>query len=100
VRENDDAVPRGGHIVTISYTTEGFVRRAVGRALDQYQGGIVCSACLVRMALERLHAGWRRSEIERAMEKVFEVPGALNRISTGPCARCNRAMPCLGPPHR
>ena len=86
--------------MTISYTTEGFVRRAVGRALDKYQGQIVCSVCLVRMTLERLHAGWRKSEIERAMQKVFEVPGALNRFSTGPCARCSRAMPCLGQAYR
>jgi hypothetical protein len=86
--------------VTISYTTEGFVRRAVGRALDEHQGQIVCSVCLVRMTLERLHAGWRKSEIERAIEKVFEVPGALNRISGGPCARCKRVMPCLGQRYR
>jgi hypothetical protein len=86
--------------VTISYTTEGFVRRAVGTALDSYRGRIVCSGCLVRMALEHLQTGWRRSEVERAMEKVFEIPGALNHVSNGPCARCNRAMPCLGSPSR
>lgn len=86
--------------MTISYTTEGFVRRALGRALDEYPGWIVCSACLVKMTLERLHTGWRRSEIERAMEKVFEVPGTFNRFSTGVCSRCNRATPCLAPPRR
>lgn len=84
----------------ISYTTEDFVRRAVGRTLERYRGSIVCSACLVRMTLERLHAGWRKSEVERAMDKVFEGPGTLNRIPAGPCARCKRSMPCLGQPHR
>lgn len=93
-------MPRGAGSVTTSYTTEDFVRRAVGSTLDKYQGGVVCSACLVRMTLERLHTGWRKSEIERAMEKVFKVPGALNSRPTGPCARCNRPMPCLGPPHQ
>ena len=86
--------------MTISYTTEGFVRRAVGSSLDKYQGRIVCSSCLVRMSLERLQAGWRKSEVERAMDRVFEAPEAFNHIPTGPCARCSRATPCLGRPYR
>lgn len=83
---------------TITYTTEDFVRRAVGRVLaGKYEGGAVCSSCLVGMTLERLPAGWRRSEIELAMGKVFEIPGAaLNCMPIGPCARCQRPMPCLG----
>jgi hypothetical protein len=48
------------------------------------------------MTLERLHTGWRRSEIELAMGKVFTIPGALDRLPTGACARCKRSMPCLG----
>jgi hypothetical protein len=47
------------------------------------------------MALERLHAGWRRSEVEGAMEKVFRTPGPLVSMPSGPCARCRRSMPCL-----
>jgi hypothetical protein len=48
------------------------------------------------MTLERLHTGWRKSEIEQAMEKVFKTPGALKAMSDGPCARCKRPTPCLG----
>lgn len=83
--------------MTVTYTTEDFVRRAVGRLLGtrRRRDGI-CSACLVGMTLERLHTGWRRSEIELAMGKVFTIPGALDRLPTGPCARCKRSTPCLG----
>ena len=81
----------------VTYTTEDFVRRTVGRLLrGRYQGGVVCSGCLVGMTLERLHTGWRKSEIEQAMEKVFSVPGALGSVSDGPCARCKRPNPCIG----
>lgn len=82
---------------TVSYTTEEFVRRAVGRALaGRYQGRALCSSCLVGLTLERLHAGWRRSEVEVAMGKVFEKPGVLTGAPAGPCARCQRPLPCLG----
>ncbi len=87
--------------MTVTYTTEDFVRRAVGRMLGgKYQGNVVCSSCLVGMTMERLHAGWRKSEIELAMEKVFKMPGALDCRPTGPCGRCKRSTPCLGEPHR
>jgi hypothetical protein len=83
---------------TVTYTTEDFVRRAVGRVLgDRYRGCAVCSSCLVGMTLERLHAGWRRTEVALAMGKVFAIPGAaLNCMPVGPCARCKRPVPCLG----
>jgi hypothetical protein len=81
----------------VTYTTEDFVRRTVGRMLrGRYRGGRVCAACLVGMTLERLHTGWRKSEIEPAMEKVFGAPGALGSVSSGLCARCKRSSPCLG----
>jgi hypothetical protein len=50
------------------------------------------------MTLERLHTGWRKSEIEQAMGKVFNAPGALGSASSGPCARCKRPNPCIGEP--
>jgi len=82
--------------VIVTYTTEGFIRRAVCQVLGgAYRGRGVCASCLVGMALERLHAGWRRSEVEGAMEKVFKTPGPLSRVPIGPCARCRRSMPCL-----
>ena len=94
-------MPRGAGSVTITYTTEDFVRRAVGSVLHgKYHGRFVCSSCLVRMTLERLQTGWRQSEIELAMEKVFKAPGAINYIPTCPCARCRQSLPCLGEPYR
>jgi hypothetical protein len=84
-------------LTAVTYTTEDFVRRTVGRLLrGRYHGGVVCSGCLVGMTLERLHTGWRRSEIEQAMEKVFGAPGALGRVASGPCVRCKRPNSCIG----
>lgn len=83
-----------------TYTTEDFVRRTVAGLLlrGRYRRGAVCSRCLVGMTLESLHAGWRKSEIEHAMEKVFAAPGALGHVLGGPCARCKRPEPCIGAP--
>ena len=39
-----------------------------------------------------------RSEIEQAMEKVFNAPGTLGSVSSRPCARCKRPNPCIGGP--
>jgi hypothetical protein len=103
VRGTRDAVPRGADPVSLPYTTEGFIRRAVGGVLDgTYRGRGVCSACLVGMTLERLHRGWRRSEVELAMDKVFKAPAPLGDMPAGPCGRCRRPTPCLrgGPPAR
>jgi hypothetical protein len=52
------------------------------------------------MTLERLHPGWRQSEIERAMDKVSETPGAITYLPTCICALCQKTMPCLGAPSR
>ena len=81
-------------------STEGFVRRAVGGIFrgDKYRGKFVCLPCLVTMTLERLHSGWRQSEIERAMDTVFQSPGALRSVPTFLCAGCRKTMPCLGAP--
>lgn len=82
--------------MNLPYTTEGFIRRAVGGVLEgAYQGRGVCSACLVGMTLERLHRGWRRSEVELAMGKVFEAPAPLSDMPAGPCGRCRRPSRCL-----
>jgi len=81
----------------VTYTTEEFVRRMVGRLLaDKSRGRAVCASCLVGMTRERLHTGWRKSEIERAMEKVFAAPGSLDVLPAGPCARCKRRSPSIG----
>ena len=84
-------------MTAVTYTTEDFVRRTIGRLLrGKYRGGGLCSWCLVGMTLERLHTGWRKSEIEHAMEKVFNAPGAFGSTPSGPCARCKRPNPCIG----
>ena len=83
--------------MTVTYTTEDFVRRAVGSLLrGKYRDRFVCSSCLVRLTLERLQTGWRRSEIEAAMEKVFKAPGAVDYMPSCLCARCRQSLPCLG----
>ena len=83
--------------MTVTYTTEDLIRHAVGSVLGgRYRGRTVCASCLVNLALELLHAGWRRSEVELAVERVFKTPKALMPTAIGPCARCRRSMPCLG----
>ena len=84
----------------MTYSTEDFVRRAVGGILRgaKYRGKFVCLPCLVTMTLERLHSGWRQSEIERAMDTVFQSLGALRSVLTFLCADCRKTMPCLGAP--
>ena len=86
----------------MTYSTENFVRRAVGGILrgDKYRGKFVCLPCLVAMTLELPHSGWRQSEIEGAMDKVSKTPGAINYLPTFICARCQKTMPCLGAPNR
>jgi hypothetical protein len=86
----------------MTYSTEDFVRRAAGGILrgDQYRGKFVCLPCLVTMTRERLHPGWRQSEIERAMDKVSETPGAITYLPTFICALCQKTRPCLGAPSR
>jgi hypothetical protein len=84
----------------MTYTTEDFVRREVGGLLrGEYRGKFLCSTCLVKMTLERLHTGWRKSEIARAMGKVFDAPGAIKSLPSSQCANCQKTMPCLGVPH-
>ncbi len=86
----------------MTYTTEDFVRRAVGDILrgDKYRGRYVCLPCLVTMTLESLHSGWRQSEITRAMEKVYAAPGIpMESRAEFPCAHCRKLKPCLRAPY-
>jgi hypothetical protein len=66
--------------------------RAAGGILrgNKYRGKFVCLPCLVTMTLERLHPGWRQSEIERAMDKVSQTPGAITYLPTFICALCQK----------
>ena len=83
----------------MTYTTEDFVRREVGFLLrGEYRGRSLCSACLVKLTGERLHRGWRKSEIARAMDKVFNAPGTIKFLSSSQCANCQKTMPCLQVP--
>jgi len=81
----------------MTYTTDYFVRLTVGALLrvDEH-GKFWCQTCLAKFASEKLGAGYRESDIDRAMDEVFKTPGALNRIPAFICARCGKTMPCLG----
>ena len=80
-----------------AYATEDFIRRAVGSLLRrEYAGKFMCAPCLVPLLLQRMHRGWRKPEIERAMAKVFRSPDALTFIPTLICATCEKTVPCLG----
>ena len=57
------------------YTTEQFVRGAVGELLrGAAHGKFWCQTCLAKFALETLGAGYHKRDIGRAMDKVFEAP--------------------------
>lgn len=86
----------------MTYTTEEFVRHALRRILrgDKYRNRFVCLTCLVTMTLERLHPGWRKSEIARAMDKVYATPGIpMESRASFRCTHCQKTMPCLGAPY-
>jgi hypothetical protein len=85
----------------MTYTTEEFVRREVGDLLrGRYRGKFLCSECLTKLTLERLHTGWRKSEITRAMDKVYAAPGVpMENRASFLCAHCGKTKPCLGAPY-
>lgn len=84
----------------MTHTTEEFVRRELRIILrgDTYQNRFVCLPCLVSMALERLHPGWRKSEITRAVDRIYATPGG-SMASRGAvvCAHCGKTMPWSQP---
>jgi hypothetical protein len=80
----------------MTYTTEELVRREVGKILRvDYPEQPICSLCLVKSIRQAFGTGYTKSQIERAMDKVFESPGALTRLPTFICAVCGKTMPCL-----
>ncbi len=86
----------------MTYTTEEFVRRELRSILrgDTYRNRFVCLTCLVTMTRERLHPGWRKSEITRAMDKVYAAPDIpMESRASFLCAHCRKTMPCLGAPY-
>jgi hypothetical protein len=73
------------------------VRREVGKLLRvDYRGKFLCSSCLVKFVRDTLGTGYTTSEIDQAMDKVFDSPGALRRIPAFICAECMKTMPGLG----
>jgi hypothetical protein len=80
--------------------TEELVRRIVGSLLrSDYRGEFFCSSsCLGKLARESLDAIYPKSEIEPAMDTVFQSPGALRSVPTFLCAGCRKTTPCLGAP--
>jgi len=49
------------------------------------------------MTQERLHSGWRKSEITRAMDRLYATPGSslAPRVAVV-CAHCRKQCPALG----
>lgn len=89
----------GQEEAAMTYPTEEFVRRIVGRLLcSDYRGKFFCSSCLVKLARESLDTTYSKSEIEGAIDTVFQSPGALRSVPTCLCAGCRKTMPCLGAP--
>jgi hypothetical protein len=85
----------------MTYTTEESVRREVGKILRvDYSGQFICSSCLAKLVLHTFGTSHTESQIERAIAKVLESPGALVSVPTFICAGCEKAMPCLGAPSR
>jgi hypothetical protein len=87
----------------MTYTTEEFARRELRSILrgDTYRNRFVCLPCLVPMTLERLHPGWRKSEIMRAVDRIYATPGdAMVSRAAVVCAHCGKTMPGLGMPDR
>jgi hypothetical protein len=83
----------------MTYPTEEVVRRIVSRLLrSDYRGEFYWSSCLVKLARESLDTSYPKSEIERAMDTVFQSPGALRSVPAFLCAGCRNTMPCLGAP--
>ena len=81
----------------MTYSTENFVRRAVvGLLRGKYAGKSLCSGCLITRTHRHMQRGWRKSEIERSMEAVFESPEPLTCMPTSICAICQKTTPCLG----
>jgi hypothetical protein len=61
--------------------TEELVRREVGKLLRvDYRGKFLCSSCLVELVRNSLGANYTTSEMDLAMDKMLDSPGALMRI--------------------
>ena len=87
----------------MTYTTEEFVRRELRSILRgaTYRNRFVCLTCLVPMTLERLHPGWRKWEITRAVDRIYAtLGGSMASRAAVVCAHCGKRMPCLGMPDR
>lgn len=85
----------------MTYTTEEFVRRELHSILrgGAYRNRFVCLRCLVTMTLEGLHPGWRKSEITRAVDRIYATPGtSMASTAAFVCAHCRKTLPCLGAP--
>ena len=81
--------------------TDELVRREGGKLLRvDYRGKFLCSSCLVKLVRDTLGTSYTTSEMDLAMDRVFDSPGALMRIPAFICAESMKTMPCLGSPLR
>ncbi len=76
-------------------SAEDLVRREAARLLrTEYRGAFLCHTCLRKLIRQSFHASFTQTQVERALDRVFESPGALTRMSNI-CAVCGKTMPCL-----
>jgi hypothetical protein len=81
----------------MTYPPEELVRRIVGSLLrSDYRGKFFCSSCLVKLAPESLDTTYSKSEIERAMDIVFQSLGALRSVPTFLCAGAGKRCRASG----
>ena len=81
----------------MSCSAEDLVRREAGKLLRvEYRGQFLCHTCLRKLIRQSFGQSYTTSQIERALDKVFESPGALTRTQSSLCGICLKTMPCLG----
>ena len=83
----------------MTYLTEELVRRIVGHFLrSDNRAQFFCSSGLVKLARESLDTTYPRSEIERAMNTVFQSPRcSLRRLQVNDAVP--RGAESVTPPH-
>lgn len=74
------------------------VRAEIGRIMrgDECRRDCLCGICLLKMMRYVLALRHTSSVIDRAVDKVFETPGAFQHMPPFRRGPCGKTMPCLG----
>jgi len=80
------------------YTVSDFVRRVVDSLLrGDRRGQFLCARCLVKLAKGNLDRSYVKSDVEQAMDDIFDAPGSLTHAPESSCAMCaKKKTRCLG----